>query len=444
MKKELLRSIQIGISVGLILTGCSSPFSQEKESEQGNRLESLNKPYVVLVSIDGYRSDYTDLYSPPTLTQLKQKGASTEGLLPVYPSKTFTNHYSIATGLYAENHGIVANQFYDPIRREAFRASQSQFASDGSWFSGIPLWVAAEKQGMVSACYFWPGSEAKIHETRPSYFHRYNGKVSNSQRVQTALEWLSLPPKKRPHFITLYFSDVDTAGHDHGPRSLELRQAVSRVDQAITELKRGLESLPFEVNLVIVSDHGMQELDSKKVEYLDNYTDLTFARLEGDGPQILIYSEDTQKLEKAYSDLKARAKHFKVYRRSELPTRFHYSKNPRSGDLIAVAEAPYSIGVRPTFKMIAGNHGFDPDITPSMRGIFYASGPQIHPAQIPTFRNIHIYPLVMKILDLQVLEPIDGDGKVLGVLYRSSSSKYAFFNLSKFLISNQTTSIDDR
>ena len=406
-----------------IIGGCSS--SLQVESIHDNAAESQKRPYVLLISIDGYRNDYTDLYSPQNLKKFRDEGSSAKGILPVYPSKTFTNHLSIATGLYSENHGIVANSFYDPDRKESYSLSERQKVADGSWYRGVPLWVAAEMQGMLTAAFFWPGSEAAIQGVRPSYFYAYDNTISHEKRISQVVKWLKLPEAKRPHFIALYFSDVDSAGHHFGPRSEEVREAVLKVDRTLGQLFQQVNSLKLPLDILVVSDHGMQELDSKKVEYLDDYLDLNTVRLEGSGPQVLVYVKDPVKIKSTYELIRAHEKHFQVYERRKMPEKFHYSHNSRSGDLVIVAEAPYSVGVRnPQAKMDPGNHGYDPDVTPSMQGIFYAEGPQIKKKQIlEPFRNIHVYPLILKILGLKTLNPIDGKIDVLAPIYESSPVK---------------------
>ncbi|HMF75386.1 MAG TPA: ectonucleotide pyrophosphatase/phosphodiesterase, partial [Bryobacteraceae bacterium] len=175
------------------------------------------KHYVILVSFDGYRYDYARKYGAANLLDLASRGASApNGMTPSYPSITFPNHYSLVTGLYPEHHGIVAMSFYDPIRKQTYSYNNPATFPDGSWYGGTPLWVLAEKQGMRTACFFWPGSEAEIQGMRPSYYLNYNESLRGEKRVDQVLEWLRLPPEQRPHFITLYFSEVDHAGHLFG------------------------------------------------------------------------------------------------------------------------------------------------------------------------------------------------------------------------------------
>ncbi len=412
----------------IVLGGCSStnPSFAEKDSfHQRNRSEHITKPYVVLISIDGYRHDYTDRFSPPNLTQIRNEGASAKSLIPVFPSKTYPNHYSIVTGLYAENHGIVANYFYDFSRApndQLYKLANRPAVRDGSWYGGEPIWVTAEKQGMLTANYFWPGGEAAIQGVRPTYTLTYNESIPNSERVKQVLAWLKLPAESRPHFICLYFSDVDTAGHMFGTESSEVKEAVTQVDAAIGELRAGLEKTDLPVNVVIVSDHGMQDLDPKKVEYLDDLTDLTGVTLGDLGPQVLLYSNNKSKSEKIYADLQSKGKHFKIYRRNEMPRRYHYSKSIRIGDLVVIADAPYSVGIHDNrFKMPKANHGYDPETNSTMHGIFYSYGPNVKErVQLKSVRNIHIYPLILKMLDLSVPPGIDGDIRVLKPIYTPS------------------------
>jgi alkaline phosphatase D len=406
----------------ICISGCASTGYKEG-SKQLNSKEMQSKPYVVLVSIDGYRSDYTRLYSPPTLTKLQKEGASTKALLPVYPSKTFTNHYSIITGLYADHHGIVANYFYDPLRKQEYKISNPKATHDGTWYGGTPLWVAAEKQGMLSATFFWPGSEADIQGILPRYYFEYNPQTSLEKRVDQVNQWLSLPPEKRPHLVAVYFSDVDDAGHKFGPNSEEVKNAVLKVDQAVERLIKGIEATRLPVNVIVVSDHGMQEVDYSKIEFLDNYTDLSSARVYTDGPQALIYSDDPRQVDQIYKDLKKKEGPFKVYKRQDLPSRFHYSLLPRSGDVIVVPEVPYAVALSSMMSQFnsKGVHGYDPDHTPTMHGIFYAQGPHIYPKKkLEPFRNIHLYPFIIDILGLKYLSPIDGDPGVLKSLIKPS------------------------
>ncbi len=394
-----------------------------------NSSDSLRKPYVILVSIDGYRPDYTAKYGPPVLSEIRNTGAVADAMVPVFPSKTFPNHLSLITGMQAEHHGIVANYFFDfsrPLGKQVYLLSDTAAVSDGTWYQAEPFWVTAEKQGMRTACFFWPASEAQIHGVRPSYYKAYDHTVTNAQRVDGVLDWLKLPESVRPHFITLYFSDVDSKGHQFGPDSAEVKNAVLEIDQQLGRLFDGIKSTGLPVNVVIVSDHGMAMLDQKKIIYLDDLVDLSGVTVGDTGPQMILYAgnstqdqsqsgqEKEGKIEKIYQVLKQKEHHFKVYLRSEIPKEFHLGMNPRAGDLLINAELPYSVGYHnPHFHLPVATHGYDPIKYPQMNAIFYAQGPNIRHKKVKKFKNVDVYPFLIDLLKLKPDHTVDGTDRVL-------------------------------
>ncbi len=224
-----------------------------------NRAEHLDKPYVVLVSLDGFRADYLDRFNLPNLRRVMQRGTRARSMIPVFPSLTFPNHYSLVTGLFPDRHGVVANSFYDPGRRAKYAMNEEDAVRDGSWYGGEPIWVTAETQGMIAACYFWPGSEAAIKGVRPTIANRYDGKIPNAERVKTVLEWLAAPAERRPHLITLYFSELDEASHRGPIGDRPVEEAARSLDRAVGQLLDGIDALPIKdrTYLLLTSDHGM-------------------------------------------------------------------------------------------------------------------------------------------------------------------------------------------
>lgn len=384
-----------------------------------NAENQQSKPYVILVSLDGFRYDYAQKYGATHLLEIAARGASTpDGMIPSYPSVTFPNHYTIVTGLYPEHHGIVAMSFYDAVRKQHYSYRDATTVTDGSWYGGVPLWSLAEKQGMRSACFFWPGSEAEIAGARPTYYLRYNDSFPDEDRVEQVVQWLKLPAPQRPHFITLYYANVDHAGHQFGPETPEAGEAVRHVDEMVGRLETEIKQLSLRVDLFIVSDHGMETEQGDWID-LDKFADLS--QFETDGP--LLYSASEAAIESAYQKLRGASDKFAVYRLSQLPADLHYDANPRAGDPVIVPTGPYSIrahapqgdaALRPPTK---GVHGYDPHKMKTMYAIFYAIGPDIRPGtKIESFENVNIYPLIAKILGLQI-GPIDGDINVLqGIL----------------------------
>jgi len=384
-----------------------------------NAAAQQSKHYVVLVSLDGFRYDYAKKYGAKHLLAIAARGASVpEGMIPAYPSLTFPNHYTLVTGLYPEHHGIVGNQFYDPARKERYSYTDPKTNADGSWYGGTPLWSLAEKQGMRSACFFWPGSEAEIAGERPSYYLHFDNKYPDDKRIDQVIAWLKLPSEQRPHFITLYYSNVDHAGHEYGPDSPQTAAAVKQVDELMGTLEEDLKATHLPVDLVIVSDHGMVKIQGGWID-LDKFAPLTDLTTVGD----YLYAPTEAAANAAYQKLKAADAAFMVYRRSNVPAELHYNSNPREGDPIIIARGPYAIRAhapppdREDHAPTTGNHGFDPFMMPEMKAIFYAEGPDIRAGvKLKSFENVNVYPLLVKILSLDA-PPVDGSlGVLSGVL----------------------------
>jgi predicted AlkP superfamily pyrophosphatase or phosphodiesterase len=405
-----------------IASAVASPIT----SDHGpNPAEQQAKHYVILVSLDGFRYDFTRKYDAKNLMELGSRGAiAPEGMIPAYPSITFPNHYTIVTGLYPEHHGIVGNAFYDPARKRTYSYRDPQTVTDGTWYGGTPLWVLAEQQGMRAACFFWPGSEADIQGTHPSYYMKYDAKYPNDKRVEQVLEWLQLPPERRPHFITLYFSDVDTAGHAHGPDSPEVAAAVHEVDKEIGSLEAGIGKLKLPVDVIVLADHGMIRVEGEWIN-LDQYFERSLLQKS---VETLMYAKSDADAAKVYGDLKGKSDKFRVYRLGHMPESLHFDENSREGDPVVVPTGPYLIRVGeppPAPAVGAGNphgnappvgaHGYDPAHMPEMMAIFYAAGPDIRSgATVPPFENVNVYPLIAHILKLDISNLKTGriDGKL--------------------------------
>jgi len=284
------RQVLLGWLIAGYAICCSAAFGQG--SGGLNAAEHRDKPYVVLVSLDGFRWDFQARYPTPSLDQVAANGVRAEALLPVFPTLTFPNHYSIATGLYPASHGIVGNRFPDAERRRRYSLSDREAVEDGSWYGGNPLWVVAETHGMVSAAYFFVGTEADIQGIRPSHWRRFNAAVPGEERVDQVIDWLGLPADRRPHLVTLYFEHVDTAGHSHGVDSALQGEAVRQVDGYIGRLLKGISSLTIadDVYVVIVSDHGQSNVRRGTTEFvLESVVDLSDCVVIDEGTAAYVY-----------------------------------------------------------------------------------------------------------------------------------------------------------
>jgi len=398
----------------LLLCALSCLGSCARPTHSLNTAQKDFEPTVILISFDGFRSDYMDKTDTPNLHRLAAQGVRAQGLIPAFPSKTFPNHYTIVTGLYPSHHGIIGNTMFDPEFIAIFKIGDREAVGDGRWWGGEPLWVTAQKQGQISATYFWVGSEAEIMGVRPNHWKPYDYKVPNAERVQQALAWLDLPKAERPTFITLYFSDTDHIGHENGPESPEMLAAIKAADELIGQLLRGLETrgLLERVNVIVVSDHGMSATSDERVINLGDYIDLKAVEIIDSSPTVTLRPKQNN-LDSLYLKLANAHPHMKVYRREDFPERFHYRGHRRIMPLMCLADDGWSINTRPpggeARSWNGGNHGYD-NLLPSMRATFVAHGPAFKRGlTVAPFQNIHLYNLMAQILKLK---PAPNDGSL--------------------------------
>jgi predicted AlkP superfamily pyrophosphatase or phosphodiesterase len=364
-------------------------------------------PIVILISIDGWRWDYLDRIRPPAIVRLAASGVRAEALVPIYPSKTFPNHYTIVTGLYPSRHGIVSNTMTDPALPRRFSLSDRQAQEDTRWWGGEPLWVTAERQGLIAATMFWPGSDVEIAGDRPTYYEPFDTTLANTARVDQLLEWMRTPEPARPTFLTLYFSDVDSAGHDDGPDSEALTKAALHIDAMIDRLVTGVAAagLADRTNYVLVSDHGMAALSRARTIILDDYVDVGTVDLVDTSP-VVGANPRSGSAEELYLALKDKHPSLRVYRRDELPERYRLRDHPRLPAIIAVADDGWHVTTRAMLereknKVPGGTHGYDSQ-NRSMHGLFIAAGPQFRQGiVVPAFENVHLYELMCRVLGLR-------------------------------------------
>jgi predicted AlkP superfamily pyrophosphatase or phosphodiesterase len=377
---------------------------------------------VILISIDGYRWDYFDSIPTPGLSRLAREGTRAQRMVPVFPSKTFPNHYSIVTGLHPEQHGIVSNTMYDPALNARFSLSDRSAVEDPRWWGGEPIWVAVERQGGTAAAFFWPGTETAIAGVRPTRWKPYDGRVANFERVDTVLSWLDLP--QRPNLVTLYFSDVDGAGHDYGPFTPELAAAVWRVDSSLVRLLAGLEvrGLLDSVHLIVTSDHGLIPTRSDRVIWLDDYLDVEavdvvdWTPVLGIWPRQLTEGQILSRLQNAHP-------HLRVWRRADVPAHFHYSGHPRIPPIVGLTDPGWSVSTRADFqrnpaRFNGGAHGWDHQL-PDMGALFVARGPRVRRgAVIPPFQSLHVYALLAELLGTRPAQTEAQLDQTRGALFR--------------------------
>ncbi len=383
------------------------------------------KPTLILISLDGFRADYLDKYKPKTLLELASSGVRAKWLTPVFPTKTFTNHYSIATGLYPENHGIIENNIYD--FGVVFSLSNREEVQNSRWWLGEPIWVTAEKQGVRTAAFFFPGTEAEIKGKRPTFWKPYDASIPYEERVQTILKWLDLPAQERPQLLILYFDEPDTSGHRCGPESDCVADAIRRVDKQLGDLIDGLKERKIykKVNLIIVSDHGMAEVQPKNLIFLDEYFDLKLAeRILWTGEIIQIFPKDGQK--KTIIEKLSSIKNANCWEKESIPDRFHYRASHRIAPIICLADEGWHMTSKARYEQQKdrfssgksfGAHGYDNSLA-SMRAIFIANGKAFKTNKVvEPFNSIDIYNIMTKVLGITPAKN-DGNPKILRKVLR--------------------------
>ncbi|WP_183558084.1 ectonucleotide pyrophosphatase/phosphodiesterase [Mucilaginibacter sp. SP1R1] len=381
-----------------------------------NTSEQQKKPYVILISADGFRYNYAQKYNASNLLTLSNQGVRATSMIPSYPSVTFPNHYAMVSGLYPSHSGLVNNTFYDRDRHDFYTMGNKAKVADGSWYHGAPLWVLAEQQHLLSASFYWVASEAAIQNITPTYYYVYNEKIAIRDRISAVVNWLNLPAEDRPHLITFYFPQVDHAGHLYGPDAPETAHEVHFVDSAVSELTKAVKTTGLDVNFVFVSDHGMTNVDQQHPISIPAAIDTSKFIVSGDGILVELYAKGDADITATYNHLKRQAKDYDVYLKTNVPAKLHYSQSDdwhnRIGDILLIPHYPkvfnlYNKSIHP------GWHGYDPNLVKDMHATFFAWGPAFKPhTTIPAFENVDVFNLIRSILGLEYTGKTDSTDKL--------------------------------
>ena len=393
----------------LVLISCFFISCQKHESPAGEKL--------LLISFDGFRYDYLSKANTPNFDKLVETGVISEGLIPTFPSKTFPNYYAIATGLYPENNGFVGNSMYDPQMGARFTMRNRDAVENQEWYEGEPIWNTVEKSGKKAGTMFWVGSETAIQGMRPTHWKKYDQGMPDSARIDTVVKWLSYGNEQEVDFATLYFSFTDTQGHRYGPNSSEVVAAIEAADDLIGYLMEQMNNAELRevTNLLIASDHGMTEVSKERVVILDEMINPEDLEVIEYSPALMAnVTGEKEKLDEVYSALKVNEKNFRVYKKEDIPERYHLKNHRRVPELLMVADIGYTITTREYFESrenypSGGAHGFD-NREKEMHAIFVANGPAFKQGyKIKAVQNVHLYPLIAHLLQVK---PAETDGSL--------------------------------
>ncbi len=389
-----------------LLAGCASTNERE--------------PIVILISIDGLGPPMMQSVDTPVLDELAASGLSAERMQPVFPSLTFPNHYSIATGLYPAEHGIVNNRFPNAERSEWYTLRDRTKVQDGKWYVGEPVWVLAERNGLTSKSYYFVGTEATINGVKPTVAFDFDPNVAGTERVDTVLGWLALPASERPRFVTLYFEDVDRTSHDHGPYSAETKAAIKRVDDYLRRLVDGVEKLPVanDVHYVIVSDHGQAPyLADQDILVLDTVVDTSDARIIEGGAYLNLFDEDMtdSEADAICTRVNRHWQYGSCYTRHSAPAEWRVADDTRYPEVMLVADVGHAlISTEDRRSSVhGGDHGWPPEAD-SMQALFIASGPMIEKGRrVESIHVIDVYPFMLQLLGLEPPREFPDEQQVL-------------------------------
>lgn len=367
------------------------------------------------MSLDGFRWDYTDKFATPNLDYIADNGVKAQSMIPSFPSTTFANHYTLATGLYPDHHGIVLNQFHAPEFGTIYNnANDKNTVREGRYYGGEPIWVTAEKQNVKAASYFWVGSEADISGIRPSIWKKYEQHFPFSQRIDSVISWLQLPEDKRPELLMLYFHEPDESGHHLGPENDSIGATITYLDSLVGDLRIKLMMLPIadKIDFIVVSDHGMAQLSPNKQIILDQYIDTSLVEFaDGWNPTMNIKAKPDM-ADSLLNQFK-KIEHLKAWKHGEAPEHLHHSRNIRTHDMTILAEDGWSIQWSWSQSKARGTHGYDVK-NEDVHAIFYAIGPDFKKGYLkPSFQNIHVYSLMAHLLNLK---PAQTDGHLDSII----------------------------
>lgn len=370
---------------------------------------SASEPYVILVSFDAYRWDYPNRGITPNFEKMAETGVRALSFKPTFPTSTFPNHYSIITGMYPDRHGIIANNFKNYHTGEEYSLKDRMTVRDDKWYQGEAFWTTAERVGIKSASMFWVGSEQV--NSHPTYFKEYDHHFPYVERVNTVIGWLTMPEDKRPHFITLYYHDTDSEGHDHGPTGDTTNRSIKLMDEMLGHLIAKVDSIGMKdsVNIIVVSDHGMADVSPDRMVDLNKLLKDYNVDVQNYGPYVMLHPKENA--EKIYNLLYYNQDNFQVFKKGEFPEHLAHGKNPLIPELFLLADLGWMFKYGEENKYlekIKGAHGFD-NSEIDMHGVFYAMGPAFKEGLVcGTIENVDVYPLLAKIFDIPISHKIDG------------------------------------
>ena len=375
-----------------------------------------NDHYTVIISLDGSRWDYADYYDMPFFDSLATVGVKAR-MEPSYPSSTFPNHYTMATGLVPDHHGLVNNSFWNPDTNGEYAIRSKDTRFDPAYYGGEPIWITAQKQGVKCGVVYWVGSDIPVGpegNEYPTYYRHWDKQPhwNFEERCDEVVRLMTLPEKERPRLVMAYFEEPDHTGHVYGPFTPETKAMAEHMDSLMHTLYLRLKALPYadKINFILAGDHGMTDISPKRfISWYEVMPQEWTERVVGTHPTSIWAKEGY--VDSLYNRL-SKVEHLCVWKHGEVPEYLNYGTSNRLGDLIVAPDLGWQFNFAPSKNN--GTHGFDCKET-DMMVAFRAVGPDFKvgydapytEGEKSAFRNIDLYPMLCKLLGIQPA-PVDG------------------------------------
>ncbi|KAI4878930.1 hypothetical protein NFI96_017666, partial [Prochilodus magdalenae] len=376
---------------------------------------------LLLISFDGFRWDYDRDVDTPNLDKMAEEGVKATYVTPPFITFTSPTHFTLLTGRYVENHGVIHNMWFNTTTQEKKQYYMTQFVND-YWDNGsLPIWITAQRQGLKAGSLHFPGTAStyqkeSVHmkEVEPQSYD-YSNETEWRKNVDKVMgDWFKT---QNLDFVSMYFGEPDGVGHKYGPDSPERRNMVRQVDRTVgyiheTVQKHGLSD---QLNIIITADHGMStvfqgegvnEIILSQIPGF-SFKDIQF-HLVDYGPSGMLLPKEGM-LEKVFLALKGAHPNLHVYKKEDMPARLHYAKHPRLLPIILFADPGYVINGLFPVQFYKGQHGFDNQYL-DMKPFFRAVGPDFHKnLVVGPFETVNVYPLMCHLLGI---EPEVNDGSL--------------------------------
>jgi arylsulfatase A-like enzyme len=249
--------------------------------------------HVVVIVWDGMRPDFVTEKTTPNLWKLSRQGVTFRRHHPVYTSSTEVNGTAMATGVYPEHSGLMANREYrpeiDPLQSVGTELPATIQATKGDYLAVPTVVQILHAAGMRTAVAGTKGvallQDWSHNGTTPAARDSvvfYDGKTAPEGAMAELsgtlgdwpeiIEFPNIPEdvwttraltevlwkKGLPAYSMLWMSDPDYSQHQMAPGSQMALAAYKSVDDRLGTVLEALDTagLRNDTDIFVISDHG--------------------------------------------------------------------------------------------------------------------------------------------------------------------------------------------